>query len=179
MKKLILFVAGICIAIAVLLVGLFIYGKTSLESALLPPPEDPDRIANIEALSQVQPQSRRPAPTLTEDFKWSHIFSPSKESMPWTRWWWPGGDVSHQDISQQLSQLNNAGFGGVEIQAFKTGMSKIKNKAILERVHSIHEDQFFKTLADTITEAKKYGRQVEHKHGSGWPPGGQNNANNN
>ncbi|MFM2361482.1 MAG: hypothetical protein RLZZ316_384, partial [Bacteroidota bacterium] len=34
---------------------------------------------------------------------------------PWTRWWWMGSAVDETGIKKQLTQMANAGFGGVEI----------------------------------------------------------------
>jgi hypothetical protein len=35
------------------------------------------------------------------------------------RWWWPGGDVTDEEISRELRTMKEAGIGGVEIQPSK------------------------------------------------------------
>ena len=39
----------------------------------------------------------------------------TRESRPWTRWWWLGSAVDEANLTRQLEQLAAAGFGGVEI----------------------------------------------------------------
>ena len=39
----------------------------------------------------------------------------TRESRPWTRWWWLGSAVDEAGLTRQLESLAAAGFGGVEI----------------------------------------------------------------
>ena len=39
----------------------------------------------------------------------------TRESKPWTRWWWMGNDVDSVNLAYNLAELSKAGIGGVEI----------------------------------------------------------------
>lgn len=36
---------------------------------------------------------------------------------PWARWWWHGSAVTKKDLTANMKELKNAGFGGVEVTA--------------------------------------------------------------
>src|SRR5713101_1663129 len=47
-----------------------------------------------------------------------HEFAnPPKATRPMVRWWWPGGDVTSDELHREVRVLDEAGFGGAEIQA--------------------------------------------------------------
>ena len=62
----------------------------------------------------------------TSDKPWavdlSSFETPPDEARPIARWWWPGGSVSTEQLSLELTALRDAGFGGVEIQPFTFGL---------------------------------------------------------
>ena len=39
---------------------------------------------------------------------------PAKKFRPMVRWWWPGGDVTDEEIQREIGLLDSAGFGGAE-----------------------------------------------------------------
>ena len=39
----------------------------------------------------------------------------ARATRPWTRWWWMGSAVTEAGLTQELTRLRDAGFGGVEI----------------------------------------------------------------
>ena len=39
----------------------------------------------------------------------------TRESRPWTRWWWHGSAVDRRNLTSELEALRDAGIGGVEI----------------------------------------------------------------
>src|SRR3954452_17505903 len=41
--------------------------------------------------------------------------SVTRETKPWTRWWWLGSAVDKSGVTAQLTELSAAGFGGVEV----------------------------------------------------------------
>lgn len=41
--------------------------------------------------------------------------NPSNEYRPKVRWWWPGGDVTSEELIRELNLLHDAGFGGAEM----------------------------------------------------------------
>jgi hypothetical protein len=49
--------------------------------------------------------------SLRRDFE-----NPPKEVRPMVRWWWPGGDVTADELRREVRVLDEAGFAGAEIQ---------------------------------------------------------------
>ena len=49
------------------------------------------------------------------------FLSPEKKYRPIARWWWPGNDVTEEELRREIGVLDKAGFGGAEIQAFNKG----------------------------------------------------------
>ena len=39
----------------------------------------------------------------------------TKETKPWTRWWWMGSAVDQENITSLMEMYSDAGFGGLEI----------------------------------------------------------------
>jgi len=39
----------------------------------------------------------------------------TKQTKPWTRWWWEGSAVNKKDLTWNMENLHNAGLGGMEI----------------------------------------------------------------
>lgn len=100
---------------------------------------------------------------LTNQDVWPEI---TRESKPWTRWWWMGNAVNKTDIEKQLRSLADAGFGGVEITPIYGAMG--------------YEDQYIDYLSDewmemlhfTLQKADELGMGVDMNTGTGWPFGG-------
>ena len=91
---------------------------------------------------------------------------------PWTRWWWPGGDVSAEAACKQLSDLQSLGFGGVEIQAFNAGLMFIEDPDTQSRINSFGSDAYHQTLGEVMQCARDLEMDVYLNHLSGWPAGG-------
>src|ERR1700723_3728487 len=49
--------------------------------------------------------------------------TPPTANRPYVRWWWPGGAVDDAEIGRELVLLQQAGFGGVEIQPLLLGLT--------------------------------------------------------
>ncbi|MHB1858450.1 MAG: hypothetical protein ACYCPM_13580, partial [Acidobacteriaceae bacterium] len=47
---------------------------------------------------------------------------PPKAYRPMVRWWWPGGDVTDVELRREVRLLDQANFGGAEIQPFVIGL---------------------------------------------------------
>ncbi len=91
---------------------------------------------------------------------------PIRESKPWTRWWWPGNAVDHENISRELQEMADAGIGGVEI----TSIYGVRGEE--GRFIEYLSPQFSKMLKFTVEEAEKLGMGVDLPPGSGWRCGG-------
>jgi len=144
----------------------------AVQQSLVPPP-DPVGQSSIATYAREEPvAAAQGAVPLLNDFSWSEIAGPPKSTRPWTRWWWPGGAVESATLSQQLQLLDDANFGGVEIQASSMGMAAVTTEAELSAVYSFDSPGFYHKLDGVMQEAEALGLQVDLTHLSGWPPGG-------
>jgi hypothetical protein len=92
--------------------------------------------------------------------------SASNITHPWTRWWWHGSAVDKENLSANLEELKNAGFGGVEITAIY-GVKGNEDKDI-----SFLSPKWMEMLSYTLQEGKKLGLGIDVANASGWPFGG-------
>src|SRR5664279_204051 len=90
----------------------------------------------------------------------------ANETKPWTRWWWMGSAVDEAGINEQLTQLSDAGFGGVEIVPIY-GAIGFENRYI-----NYLSPKWMKMLDYTVSEAKARNMGVYISVGTGWPIGG-------
>ena len=90
----------------------------------------------------------------------------TKESKPWTRWWWLGSDVDSANLTYNLEALAQAGIGGVEI----TPIYGVKGR----EAHCIDylSPEWMAHLHFTLSEAARLGMGVDMNTGTGWPFGG-------
>ncbi len=100
------------------------------------------------------------------------LAEPPDRFRAWTRWWWPGGDVDAASACDQLADLREAGFGGVEIQPFNAGLAAIEERATQKRINGFGSDEWFSTFAQFMDCADDLDMQVYLNHLSGWPAGG-------
>ncbi len=99
----------------------------------------------------------------TETVFWTE---PTRESKPWTRWWWHGNAVDRENIRRELQQMADAGIGGVEI----TSIYGVRGEE--KRFIEYLSPQFSDILKYTVDEAGKLGMGVDLPPGSGWRCGG-------
>jgi hypothetical protein len=90
----------------------------------------------------------------------------TKESKPWSRWWWMGSSVNPSDLKAAMVAYSKAGLGGLEITP----------------IYGVHgyEDKFVKFLSPawvdnfkyTLQEGKRLDLGIDLAMASGWPFGG-------
>jgi hypothetical protein len=98
---------------------------------------------------------------------------PEKKYRPIARWWWPGNDVTEEELRREIGVLDKAGFGGAEIQAFNKGFDfGAMPQAEQKRVSGFATPAFFENVATAIDEARKHDLFIDYTFGSGWPFGG-------
>lgn len=138
----------------------------------LVPPADPVGQRSITTYA-------RPAPSVVVDikppltpFSWDSLLQPPKSAYPWTRWWWPGGDVDVATLIKQLHELDEANFGGAEVQPFLSGAMAVKDAAVMNRVYDFDKPPYYAALRNLLGAADEIGWQLDLTHFSGWPPGG-------
>jgi len=170
-KRPMIIVSGIAALVLVLLLaggGWFVHETRQH----LQPPPDPQGQRSIASYVQSAPAASVRPPELVTGFNWESILTPPKSARPWTRWWWPGGDVDAATLERQLDELDAAGFSGGEVQPFISGMIAIEEEATWHRVYSFDTPSYYDALSAVMSAAEARGLQLDLTHFSGWPPGG-------
>ncbi|KJF45633.1 glycosyl hydrolase [Draconibacterium sediminis] len=90
----------------------------------------------------------------------------TNETKPWTRWWWHGSAVDKANLTANLEELANAGFGGVEI----TPIYDVKGDE--DKSISFQSAEWMEMFEHTLKESKRLGLGVDLANASGWPFGG-------
>src|SRR5208283_2829539 len=98
--------------------------------------------------------------------------NPPTATRTMVRWWWPGGDVTDEEISRELRLMKEAGIGGVEIQSFVIGLNPKPTPEVKARVDSFLSPEWFGHVKHAIEEGQRLGMIVDLTLGSGWPFGG-------
>ena len=107
----------------------------------------------------------------TNDLR-ANFRTPPKKFRPIVRWWWPGDDVTETELLRELSALDDAWFGGAEIQAFNKAFSPEELSTRLDRINGFATDTFFRHVATAAQGARDRGLFIDYTFGSGWPFGG-------
>lgn len=115
------------------------------------------------ALSGCRAEKDTSSANLPSELSWPAV---TRESRPWTRWWWMGSIVNKQDLTTEMEKYSEAGLGGLEI----TPIYGVKG----------YEDRFIKYLSPawmemlvhTLKEAERLNMGIDMATGSGWPFGG-------
>jgi len=105
------------------------------------------------------------------DMNSSGFKNPSLEYAPFARWWWPGNDVTPEELRREINVFADNAFGGVEIQPFRINVF-MPTGEIKDRVLSWDTPSFYENVKATMEEARKRNLIVDMNNGSGWPAGG-------
>ena len=124
----------------------------------------------LACLSSAQSSSSRQH--LSSDDLRTNFVNPPESARPMVRWWWPGGDVSNEEIARELQIIKDAGLGGVEIQSFKDGLNPNPTPEVARRIDSFLTPGWFNHLKYAIEEGGRLGLDVDLTFGSGYPFGG-------
>ncbi|WPO81689.1 glycosyl hydrolase [Chryseobacterium sp. JJR-5R] len=90
----------------------------------------------------------------------------TETAKPWTRWWWMGNAVDEKGLDKQLTVLNKAGFGGVEIVPIYGA------KGFEKQYLNYLSPEWMRMLKFTTGKAKSLNMGVDMAVGTGWPIGG-------
>jgi hypothetical protein len=103
-----------------------------------------------------------------------HLFmSPPKSVRPMVRWWWPGAAVDDVELRREVGLLDDAGFGGAEIQAFTLGLDQVRlTPQERAAVNDYAEPAFFEHVKAAGQAARAHGLVLDYTFGSAWPSGG-------
>ncbi|QIA07449.1 glycosyl hydrolase [Draconibacterium halophilum] len=95
--------------------------------------------------------------------EWPEI---TAETKPWTRWWWHDSAVNPKDLTANMEELQEAGFGGLEITPIY-GVKGHENKAL-----KFQREEWMKALEFTLKEGERLDLGIDLANASGWPFGG-------
>jgi len=90
----------------------------------------------------------------------------TREAKPWVRWWWMGSAVDPSNLTRELTEFRQAGFGGVEL----CPLYGVKGEE--SRYLYYLSPRWMEMLAHTTTEAQRLSLGVDFTTGTGWPFGG-------
>lgn len=102
----------------------------------------------------------------------SEFSHPGKQFRPMVRWWWPGADVTDEEIAREVGLLDAAGFGGAEIQPFVTFDTRKLLADEAGKVNAYATTGFFSHVRAAAEAAKVRGMWIDYTFGTGWPFGG-------
>lgn len=105
------------------------------------------------------------------NFSAQDFINPSLDFAPFTRWWWPGNDVTQEELKREIKMFSENNFGGVEIQPMAL-VFPTKGKGRADRIMSYDTPPYYENLFTVFEEANKFGLTVDMTSGSGWPSGG-------
>ena len=90
----------------------------------------------------------------------------SRETKPWTRWWWHGSALTKEGITAEMEAYQAAGIGGLEITPIY-GVFGIEDQFV-----RYLSPQWMELLLHTLKEAERLDMGVDMATGTGWPFGG-------
>jgi hypothetical protein len=90
----------------------------------------------------------------------------TRETKPWTRWWWHGSAVTKEGITKEMEAYKKAGLGGLEITPIY-GVQGKENQ-FLEYL----SPEWIELLMHTLKEAERLDLGTDMATGTGWPFGG-------
>jgi hypothetical protein len=100
---------------------------------------------------------------LHAQIKWPAI---TRQTKPWTRWWWEGSAVNKNDLTWCMEQYQQAGLGGMEITPIY-GVKGTEAQFI-----NFLSPQWVEMLQHSLTEGKRLDLGIDMATGTGWPFGG-------
>lgn len=110
-------------------------------------------------------RQHEPAPAVPETGRpaWPEV---SRETKPWTRWWWPASAVGKSDIDTMLDQYAAAGLGGMEVTTIYGA------KGWEDRYLDYLSPAWMDLFTYTLDAADAHGLGIDLANASGWPFGG-------
>jgi hypothetical protein len=90
----------------------------------------------------------------------------TRETRPWTRWWWMGSAVDRARLTSELDAFRAAGLGGVEITPIY-GAAGAESRFV-----PFLSNEWLGLLEHTLREAGRIDLGVDMATGTGWPFGG-------
>ncbi len=114
----------------------------------------------------------RPIVPQTEAATKAEFAHPAKLYRPMVRWWWPGDDVTDDEIQREIGVLDNAWIGGAEIQTLVTFSPAGLTKQDQAKVAGFATPSFFQHVRTAVEAARSRQMWIDDTFGTGWPFGG-------
>jgi hypothetical protein len=109
----------------------------------------------------------------TFNFNLSSFKNPSQAYGPMARWWWPGNDVTKEELRREINLFADNGFAGVEVQPMNLALPPMREEE-RKKVTSWDTPEYYDNLKAVMEEARKRNLIVDMTNGSGWPPAAPN-----
>jgi hypothetical protein len=90
----------------------------------------------------------------------------TRETKPWTRWWWHGSALTREGITSEMEAYQKAGIGGLEITPIYGVYGE--EEAFIPYL----SPQWMDLLLHTLREADRLDLGIDMATGTGWPFGG-------
>jgi hypothetical protein len=90
----------------------------------------------------------------------------TRETKPWTRWWWHGNAQTKEGITAEMEAYQKAGLGGLEITPIY-GVRGYEDKFV-----DYLSPQWMELFVHTLKEAERLDLGIDMATGTGWPFGG-------
>lgn len=105
------------------------------------------------------------------DFNPAIFKKPSPSFGPMARWWWPGNNVTKEELKREINLFADNDFAGVEVQPLNLAIQVMDEKE-RGKVTSWDTPEYYENLRTVMEEARKRNLIVDVSNGSAWPPGG-------
>ncbi|MBS1577887.1 MAG: hypothetical protein JST09_21495 [Bacteroidetes bacterium] len=105
------------------------------------------------------------------DFDITSFQKPALQFAPFARWWWPGNDVTKEELQREINLFADNDFGGVEIQPMNLAIPLLSEE-VRKKVLGWDTPEYYENVKAVMEEARKRGIIVDMTDGSGWPPAG-------
>lgn len=102
-------------------------------------------------------------PATKTQLSWPTI---TRETKPWTRWWWHGNAQTKEGITAEMEAYQKAGLGGLEI----TPIYGVRGYE--DRFVDYLSPQWMELFLHTLKEAERLDLGIDMATGTGWPFGG-------
>ncbi|MEO6550854.1 MAG: glycosyl hydrolase, partial [Ferruginibacter sp.] len=109
----------------------------------------------------------------TFNFNLSSFKKPSQLYGPMARWWWPGNDVTKEELRREINLFADNGFAGVEVQPMNLALPPMSEEE-RKKVTGWDTPEYYDNLKAVMEEARKRKLVVDMTNGSGWPPAAPN-----
>lgn len=90
----------------------------------------------------------------------------TRETKPWTRWWWHGSALTKEGITAEMEEYKKAGLGGLEITPIY-GVFGYESQFI-----DYLSPAWIELFLHTLKEAERLDMGIDMATGTGWPFGG-------